>query len=80
LLDDKTLGQLRYMVNLSRQIPNDRSDMSPYDIALKLGSKSQGGGHRPGAEIEVGSSLDGREEANLFYRLSALDAFAGWPI
>jgi hypothetical protein len=38
LLDDKTLGQLRYMVNLSRQIPNDRSDMSPYDIALKLGS------------------------------------------
>jgi hypothetical protein len=31
MLDDKTLGHLRHMVNLSRQIPNDWSDMGPYD-------------------------------------------------
>jgi hypothetical protein len=31
VLDDQTLGHLRHMVNLSRQIPNDWSDMGPYD-------------------------------------------------
>lgn len=31
MLDDKTLGHLRHMVNLSRQIPGDWSDMGPYD-------------------------------------------------
>lgn len=31
MLDDKMLGHLRHMVNLSRQIPNDWSDMGPYD-------------------------------------------------
>lgn len=31
MLDDKTLGHLRHIVNLSRQMPNDWSDMGPYD-------------------------------------------------
>jgi hypothetical protein len=31
MLDDKTLGHLRHIVNLSRQIPGDWSDMGPYD-------------------------------------------------
>lgn len=31
MLDDTTLGHLRHIVNLSRQIPNDWSDMGPYD-------------------------------------------------
>jgi hypothetical protein len=31
MLDDKALGHLRHIVNLSRQIPGDWSDMGPYD-------------------------------------------------
>jgi hypothetical protein len=31
MLDDKTLGHLHHIVNLSRQIPGDWSDMGPYD-------------------------------------------------
>ena len=31
MLDDKTLGHLHHMVNLSRQMPGDWSDMGPYD-------------------------------------------------
>ena len=31
MLDDKTLGHLRHVANLSRQMPNDWSDMGPYD-------------------------------------------------
>ena len=31
MLDDKTLSHLRHMVNLSRQMPGDWSDMGPYD-------------------------------------------------
>ena len=31
MLDDKTLGHLRHIVNLSRQMPGDWSDMGPYD-------------------------------------------------
>ena len=29
MLDDKALGHLRHIVNLSRQIPGDWSDMGP---------------------------------------------------